>query len=57
MLSGNHRSTIIPSEYGRSPKPEDKPMKTSSIVSTSEVIYTGNSTDHILRKEKNSILK
>jgi hypothetical protein len=57
MLSGNHRSTIIPSEYGRSPKTEEKPMKTSSIVSTSDTIYGAGSNDHILRKEKNCILK
>lgn len=57
MFSGNHRSTIIPSEYGRSPKLEEKPMKISSIVSTSDVIYGAGNNDHILRKDKNYILK
>jgi len=50
MHSGNSRSTIVSPENNHSQTLEDKPMKTSSIVSTVDAIYGTNESDRILRR-------
>lgn len=57
MSYPNYRSTMGSDERDRMLRAEEKPMKTSSIVSTDQAIYCNSEVDRILRKEKNTMLK